>query len=55
MARYQDLSSQMEGLELDEEENTAFVIEGDVEEDITNMNYVLLGVFLRRKESMSEL
>lgn len=33
MSNFNDLSDQMSGLDIDEEENTAFIIEGDVEDE----------------------
>lgn len=49
MARFQDLNDQMENLNLEEEENTAFVLEGDVEEALNKYELCLVGRFLTEK------
>lgn len=49
MADYQDLHNQMEGLGIEEEENTTFVFEGDVEEATNKYELCLVGRFLTEK------
>lgn len=49
MARYQDINVQIAGLDIEEEENEAFVFEGDVEEVINRYELCLVGRFLTTK------
>lgn len=49
MTDYQDLSNQMEGLDTEDQENTAFVFEGDVEEAVNKYKLCLAGRFLTEK------
>lgn len=49
MARYQDLNVQMSNLAIEEEENTAFVIQGEVEEDCNKYDLCVVGRFLAEK------
>lgn len=46
MARYNDLSDQMAELDIEEEENAAFVFEGEVEEEVNKYELCLVGRFL---------
>lgn len=49
MSRYQDLNDQLSSLDIDEEENSAFVVEGNFEEDSNKYDLCLVGRFLTGK------
>lgn len=46
MSRYQDLNERMAGLDIEEEENVAFIFEGDVEEETNRYELCAVGRFL---------
>lgn len=49
MSRYQDLSDHMPNLDIDEEENVAFVFDGDLEEETNKYDLCAVGRFLTDK------
>lgn len=49
MSRYQDMSVRMSSLEIDEEKNVVFVIEGDVDEESNKYELCVVGRFLTEK------
>ncbi|KAL1812803.1 hypothetical protein ACET3Z_022868 [Daucus carota] len=49
MSRYNDLSDQMASLDVEEEENEAFIIEGEGEEEIHKYELCLVGRFLSER------
>lgn len=49
MASYSDIDQQMAGLEIDEEENEGFIIEGDIDEGVNRYELCLVGRLLTEK------
>lgn len=49
MASYSDIDQQMAGLEIDEEENEGFIIEGDIDEGVNRYELYLVGRLLTEK------
>lgn len=49
MARFNDLSDRLKGLDLEDDENTAFVVEGEEEEASSKYELCLVGRFLTEK------
>lgn len=49
MARYQNIDEQMEGLNIEDEENESFTFEGDGEEENNRYELCLIGRFLTKK------
>lgn len=49
MSRYNDLSDQLSGLDIEEEENDAFVFEGEVDEEVNKYELCVVGRFLTER------
>lgn len=49
MAQYREIDEQMANLDIEEEENESFVLEGDVESEVNRYELCLVGRFLTEK------
>lgn len=49
MSRYNDLNEQLAGLDIEDEENTAFMFEGEVEEEVNKYD-LCGGAFFDREK-----